>query len=178
MQIIIYGSHYGSTRQYALQLAKTTCIEAVNFKEAKSLDKYDQVIYMGAIYAGGVMGLKKTAEKLSPNQTLIIITVGLADPTDSCNIENIRKSIKETIPSILFDEKRIFHLRGAIDYKNLNLSHRLLLSMVHSKMSKIPEDELDAVGKTMLATYEQTVDFVDFESLEKIWSLIKSETLS
>ena len=178
MKIIIYGSHYGSTKRYALRLAETTGIEAVTFKEAKNLDKYDQIIYMGAIYAGGVIGLKKTAEKLSPNQTLIIVTVGLADPTDSCNIENIRKSIKDSIPSNLYDERRIFHLRGAIDYKNLNLSHRLLLSMVHSKMSKMPEEKLDAVGKTMLATYEQTVDFVDFESLETTWSRIKSEVLN
>ena len=60
MQIIIYGSLYGSTKRYAEHLSEITGIEAVAFKDAKDVAKYDRVIYMGALFAGSVLGLKKT----------------------------------------------------------------------------------------------------------------------
>ena len=33
--IIIYGSHYGTTKQYAEELSRRTNIEAVSFKDIK-----------------------------------------------------------------------------------------------------------------------------------------------
>ena len=92
--IIIYGSYYGSTKRYAGHLSEMTGIETVAFKEAKDIDKYERVIFMGALYAGSVLGLKKTVSKMSPKQKLIIVTVGLVDPTDPENIAYIRHSIK------------------------------------------------------------------------------------
>ena len=46
--VIIYGSQYGTTKRYAEYLSEMTGIEAVAFKEAKDIDKYDRVIFMGA----------------------------------------------------------------------------------------------------------------------------------
>ena len=80
--LIIYGSQYGSTKRYAERLAEMTGIEAVDYKNAKNINDYDKIIYLGALYAGGVTGLKKTVGRLSSNQELIIVTVGLADPTE------------------------------------------------------------------------------------------------
>jgi hypothetical protein len=80
--IIIYGSRYGSTKRYAERLAEITGLKAVFFKDVKNVADYDRVIYLGALCAGGVMGLKKTVCALSANQELFIATVGLADPTD------------------------------------------------------------------------------------------------
>ena len=77
--IIIYGSQYGTTKRYAEHLSEMTGIEAVAFKEAKNIDKYDRVIFMGALYAGSVLGLRKTVSNMSPKQELVIVTVGLVD---------------------------------------------------------------------------------------------------
>ena len=120
MQIIIYGSLYGSTKRYAEHLSEITGIEAVSFKDAKDIAKYDRIIYMGALFAGSVLGLRKTASRMSVGQKLTIITVGMVDPADPENIEYIRRSIKDRVPSHLYDETQIYHLRGAIDYSNLN----------------------------------------------------------
>ena len=171
--VIIYGSQYGTTKRYAEYLSEMTGIEAVAFKEAKKIDKYDQVIFMGALYAGSVLGLKKTVSKMSPKQELVIVTVGLVDPNDPENIDYIRHSIKERIPADLYDETRIFHLRGAIDYSQLSLKHRMMMAVIHSKLSKMPEEKLNAEAKTILATYGKKEDFVDFKSLEKLGSVIK-----
>ena len=171
--VIIYGSQYGTTKRYAEYLSEMTGIEAVAFKEAKDIDKYDRVIFMGALYAGSVLGLKKTVSKMSPKQELVIVTVGLVDPNDPENIDYIRHSIKERIPADLYDETRILHLQGAIDYSHLSLKHRMMMAVIHSKLSKMPEEKLNAEAKTILATYGKKEDFVDFKSLEKLGSVIK-----
>ena len=84
--IIIYGSQYGTTKRYAEHLSEMTGIESVAFKDAKAIDMYERVLFMGALYAGSVLGLKKTVSKMSPKQELVIVTVGLVDPTDPENI--------------------------------------------------------------------------------------------
>ena len=170
--VIIYGSQYGTTKRYAEHLSEMTGIEAVAFKEAKDIDKYDRVIFMGALYAGSVLGLKNTVSKMSPKQKLVIVTVGLVDPTDPENIDYIRHSIKERIPADLYDETSIFHLHGAIDYSQLSLKHRMMMAVIHSKLSKMSEEKLNTEAKTILATYGKKEDFVDFKSLEKLGSVI------
>ena len=67
--IIIYGSQYGTTKRYAEYLSEMTGIEYVAFKEAKDIDRYDRVIFMGALYAGSVLGLKNTVSKMSPSKS-------------------------------------------------------------------------------------------------------------
>ena len=170
--VIIYGSQYGTTKRYAEYLSEMTGIEAVAFKEAKDIDKYDRVIFMGALYAGSVLGLKNTVSKMSPKQKLVIVTVGLVDPNDPENIDYIRHSIKERIPADLYDETSIFHLHGAIDYSQLSLKHRMMMAVIHSKLSKMSEEKLNTEAKTILATYGKKEDFVDFKSLEKLGSVI------
>ena len=51
--------------------------------------------------------------------------------------------------------------------------HRMMMSIFHSKVSKMPEEELNAEARAMLATYGGKVDFVDFSMLEPIIGVIK-----
>ena len=61
--IIIYGSCYGSTKQYAEELSKRTNIKAISFKNVKEINAYNTIIYLGGLYAGGVLGMAKTIKK-------------------------------------------------------------------------------------------------------------------
>lgn len=81
--IIIYGSHLWNNQTIAEELSRQTNIERVSFKNVKEINNYDKIIYLGALYAGGVLGMAKTLNKLNniSNKTIIIATVGLADPT-------------------------------------------------------------------------------------------------
>ena len=65
--LIIYGSQYGSTKRYAERLSEITGIEAVDYKKAKGIEGFDRIIFMGGLYAGGVLGLKKTVGKMTDN---------------------------------------------------------------------------------------------------------------
>lgn len=114
------------------------------------------------------MGLKKTVAHLSTSQELIVATVGLADPTDIGNINHIRDCLKKQVPASHYDESKIFHLRGAIDYSKLGLKHRIMMRLLYSKVVKIPEAERDAEVRALIATYGKQVDFVNFDTLEPL----------
>ena len=168
--IIIYGSHYGTTKQYAEELSRQTNIERVSFKNVKEINNYDKIIYLGALYAGGVLGMAKTLNKLNniSNKTIIIATVGLADPTDEVNKNNIRNNIKIQLKKEVFENAKIFHLRGGIDYTQLNFVHKTMLKLLYNRIKKLPEEKKTPEDKAMIDTYNKKVNFIEFSTLDKI----------
>ena len=172
--IIIYGSNYGTTEQYAKELSKRTNIEAISFENVQEINKYDKIIYIGGLYAGGVLGMPKTLRKLTniQNKTIILVTVGLADPKDEKNITNIRNNIKVQISKEIYDKAKIFHLRGGIDYSKLKFFHKTMMKMLYNAVKNIPQEKLSAENKAMIETYNKKVNFVNFSDLDKIVSEI------
>ncbi len=166
--IIIYGSRHGAAKRYAEGLSASTGINALDYRKAKKLDTYKRVIFIGSIYAGGVTGLKDTVARLAPGQEFFLATVGLIDPEDKAFFTAFREALKKQVPSAFFDENRMFHLRGAIDYGRLELKYRFLLKMMHSMASKTPEDQQTSEMKGVMAIYGQKVDYVDLESLKPL----------
>ena len=83
-QIILYGSRYGSTRRYAEKLSELTGVPAFSYKQAPHFFDMKTIVYLGGLYAGGVLGLTKTLRGLSlrDEQKLILATVGLSDPQE------------------------------------------------------------------------------------------------
>lgn len=60
MTIVIYGSQYGTTKVYAKELANRISADLKSYDEIDDISKYDTIVYLGALYAGGVLGMKKT----------------------------------------------------------------------------------------------------------------------
>ena len=168
--IIIYGSHYGTTKQYAEELSRRTNIEVISFENVEEINDYDNIIYLGGLYAGGVLGMSKTIKKLNniSNKKIIIATVGLSDPTDETNKNNIRNNIKSQIPKEIFEKAKIFHLRGGIDYSKLNFAHRTMMKLLYNAVKNLPEEKQTAENRAMIETYNKKVNFIDFSSLDKI----------
>lgn len=168
--ILIYGSHYGTTKQYAKELSRRTNIEAISFKNVKEINDYDNIIYLGGLYAGGVLGMSKTIKKLNNtvNKKIIIVTVGLSDPMDEVNKNNIRNNIKKQVSKEIFEKAKIFHLRGGIDYSKLNFKHKTMMKLLYNAVKNLPKEKQTAEDRAMIETYNQKVNFVDFSSLDKI----------
>ena len=168
--IIIYGSHYGTTKKYAEELSRRTNIEVISFENVEEINDYDNIIYLGGLYAGGVLGMSKTIKKLNniSNKKIIIATVGLSDPTDETNKNNIRNNIKSQIPKEIFEKAKIFHLRGGIDYSKLNFAHRTMMKLLYNAVKNLPEEKQTAENRAMIETYNKKVNFIDFSSLDKI----------
>ena len=174
--IIIYGSNYGTTKQYAEELSKRTNIKVISFKKVnQQINDYDNIIYLGGLYAGGVLGMSKTLKKLNniSNKKIIIATVGLSDPTDEVNKNNIRNNMKSHIPKEVFEKAKIFHLRGGIDYSKLNFGHKTMLRLLYNSIKNLSEEKQTAEDKAMIETYNKKVNFVNFSSLNAIMNEIQ-----
>ena len=150
--LIIYGSQYGTTKCYAKKFAEITKIPLISYEDIKDLTNYDLIIHFVGLYAGGVKGLKNTVKVLKKDAKIIIVTVGLADVYDQENIDNIRKSISKQVPQNILNNATIFHLRGGIDYKKLNLKHRTMMALLYNKVKDLPEDKTTGEIKAMIET--------------------------
>ena len=166
--LIIYGSQYGTTKRYAEKFAEMKHFPVISCEDIKTLTDYERIIYFGALYAGGVKGLKNTVKKLSPNTKLIIVTVGLADVCDQENISKIRNSIGKQVPEHLLKAASVFHLRGGIDYSKLNFKHRTMMKMLYHSLKSKSTESLTQEDKAFIETYNKKVNFVDYDSLKRI----------
>ena len=167
--IIIYGSNYGHAKIYAVELAKRLKLEIFNYTEIKKLSSYDCIIYVGGLYAGGVKGFKKITRKIINNiKKVILITVGIADPNDKINQENIKKSIEKRVPKNLFSKIEIYNLRGGLDYSKLNFVHHFMMYIVYAGAQKKQKIERSIEDQAIINTYGKNIDFTDLKSLEPI----------
>ena len=174
--LITYGSRYGSTEHYARKFAECTHLPILPYREVKDLSDYARVIHFGALYAGGVLGLRQIVSQLSTEAELIIVTVGLADVQDAENIQNIRNSIQSQLPEDVFRRARIFNLRGAIDYGKLKLGHRTMMALLYAKAKGLPEEEKNAETHAMIETYGKQVSFVDDTVVTELVNSIDGHT--
>ncbi len=173
--LVIFGSHYGTAKRYAEELARKLGAEAVDYRKVGNIPKDKAVVYIGSLYAGGVVGLSKTIKKQNAGHVgmLVIATVGLADPENENNIQHIRESLKKQLPIPVYQEAKIFHLRGGIDYKRMNIKHKIMMKALYSQCKRMPEGKQDEETKCFLETYGGTVDYVDFDKLDKICQVLK-----
>ena len=165
--IILYGSRYGATRRYALALSERTGIPACSYRDKPNLSDKKIIVYLGGLYAGGVLGLAKTLRhfSLQPGQTLLIATVGLADPGDPATRANLRASLQRQLPPGLLEQAQVFHLRGGIDYRKLTPAHRAVMGLLYRALCKKPAETLPAEDRALIETYGKQVDFTDLLTL-------------
>lgn len=58
-----------------------------------------------------------------------------------------RGCLKKQVPASHYDERKIFHLRGAIDYTKLGLKHRIMMKLLYSKVVNL--DTLEPIVKAL-----------------------------
>lgn len=158
--IVSYGSKYDSAKKYAEMFSKTHGLSIFSYKDLKTTINNDWIIHFGALYAGGILGLKHIASSLSNHTKLVIVTIGLADVKDKQNIKNITRLIKSAIPENVFNNAYIFHLRGAINYHSLSLKHRAMMAFLYAKAKHIREEQQNEETKELKKTYGKQVSFV------------------
>lgn len=169
-EIIIYGSCYGSAKRYADGLAKRTGICCISYEESGDLGAYDRIVYIGSLYAGGVLGMKTTLGALANWQSkqIAIATVGLADTTDEENIQNIRAGMRRQLPAGMMEHAKLVHLRGGIDYSKLCVKHKVMMGLLYQKAKNLPPEKKTAEVRAMIDTYGQIVDFVDLSRVDEL----------
>lgn len=172
MTIVLYGSKYGSTKQYAEWIAEELNADLLDVNDAKiqNTEQYDTIIFGGAVYAGGIKGINFIVKNYAQlkNDKLIIFTCGIADPSVDINRENLIKNVLKKFTKASVDEFALFHLRGAMDYSKMSFLHKTMMSALVKKIKN--KSSLTDEERCILDTYGKTVNFVDKST---IWPIIR-----
>ncbi|MFA9464684.1 MAG: flavodoxin domain-containing protein [Velocimicrobium sp.] len=177
---VIYKSKYGFTKKYAQWISEELGADLLKAEQTKpaTLQGYDAIIYGGGLYAGGVNGISLITKNFRSicNKKLFLFTVGAADVTDSQNINTIRNALNRVLTPEMQGKIKIYHLRGGMDYDQMNFMHRTMIDMMMKMIRKKQESELRSDDKAMIETYGQKVDFTDRLAITPIIEAIRTET--
>jgi len=168
---VIYKSHYGTAKQYAEWIAEATNAELFEASTIKppQLMEFDTIIYGGGLYAGGILGAKLVAK--NPCKSLVVFTVGLADPA----VTDFSDIMAKQFPPEILAKLRVFHLRGAVDYSKLSFIHKALMSIVKKRAEKTPIEKRSDEDKTLLETYGGKPDFMNRETILPLVEYIRTQ---
>ena len=168
---VIYKSHYGTTKQYAEWIAEALDAKLLERSSVKSEDisDYDLVIFGGGLYASGILGINLVTKNLP--KELILFTVGLANPEET----DYSKILDKNLPAELRNKVKVFHFRGGIDYKKLNIVHRGMMAVM-KKMTIGNKDytQLNNEERAFIDTYGKEVDFTKQNDITPLIDYIKN----
>lgn len=165
--IIIYGSRYGHASAYARMLSALVGFPVVCCGKSVPLADAATVVYIGSLYAGGVVGLVRTFRRYTPRpgQRVFVVTVGISDPADETNVANICSSVRRQLPFWQDGKVRLFHLRGGIDYGRLSFIHKTMMWMLYRSLRKKEAGSLSQEDRLFMELYGCNVDFTDHAAL-------------
>ena len=167
---VIYKSKYGTTKQYAEWIAlelDASLYEASSIKPVR-LAEYDVVVYGGGLYAGGIIGVNLVTK--NPCKSLVVFTVGAADPS----ITDYSDIISKNITKELLSKIKIFHLRGGLDYTKMTLIHRIMMSALKKSIEKKPPAERHDEDPVFLETYGKIIDFTDKSTIAPLVEYVRA----
>ena len=164
-KVIIYGSLYGAAKNYAETLSRFTGVKAYNYKKVKDLSKYKQIVYIGGLYLGGVIGLRQTIRFAPEEAEFILITVGIDDIFNKKCVDKINRSLQNQVPPYIYNKAKIFHLKGRIDYGRLKFRHRLIMAFLYQSLKEKSRVNWAEENNMFIQTYCEKVDFVEYTSL-------------
>jgi len=170
--LVMYFSKHGSTKKYVEWIAAELNGDVCDIKNVKPNmpENYETIILGTALYAGKIEGINiimNNYEKLK-NKKIIIYTCGLFDYRKTENINTVKKTITNILPDEMAKNIKIYCLRGGIDYKKLNLMHRMMMWMMKTMLTKKEAEKRNEEDNVFLETYGKTVDFTDKNSITDI----------
>lgn len=158
--LVLYKSKYGATKTYATMLKEELSCDVFdlsNFK--KSLfEKYDCIIFAGAIYAGKIAGLDflhKNYENLR-HKKIAILCVG-ASPFDEKAIEEVKtRHLQKNLKNIPF-----FYARGTWDESRMTFQDRIMCKMLQKVISHQETASCEPWMKELLCSQGKVCDWID-----------------
>lgn len=165
--IILYQSKYGATKKYADWISEKTGFSITEIKKAKIYDvqKYDNIILGGGIYASGIAGLsflRKNIDMLK-GKKILVFCVG-ASPYDEVAFQKIvQHNMKDKLTDI-----PCFYCRGAWNMDKMNIIDRNLCKMLRKVVANKNPNEYEVWEKALMAAGNNNCDWTDEKYIEPI----------
>lgn len=171
--IVVYKSKYGSTKQYALWIAEAIGCEAVDAKKIKAdyLEKYDNIIYGGGLYAeviSGVNLITKNMDRLK-DKKIAVFSTGIT-PLD-CRDYYDKLVIEKNFKPEMLDKIKVFNFMGKMVLDELSLPHKAALKALKKLMSS--KENPTEMEKLLITLCDTDGDFTDKEAIRELVDYIK-----
>lgn len=166
--VVIYKGKYGATQQYARWIAdelQCDMMDADHFLR-KDFEKYDNIIYGGALQAGGIKGfdlIKRNRMKLLTKK-VVIFAVGL-------NTDN--KDNRIQVREINFDKMELagmtlYYCKGAFDPARVKGMDKAIISMTLKMLEKKSRNTWTEDEIRIYHDMTEGADYVDRKYIEPI----------
>jgi menaquinone-dependent protoporphyrinogen IX oxidase len=170
--LVMYHSVNGTTKRYAEWLSEELNGDLCNIKDVKSdmLSDYDMIILGSPILAGTIKGLNLLSKNknLIKDKKIVFYSCGILDVSNEEIINEIRDRVEKDVPKEVFEQMKIFSLRGGFDHYNLNIFYRIAFWFAKKQIEKKPTDKLSKDELFVLECYGKSIDFTNKESIEPI----------
>jgi menaquinone-dependent protoporphyrinogen IX oxidase len=170
--LVMYYSENGTTKRYAKWLAEDLAGDLYDIKDINPdmLSSYDVLILGNPIFPGSIKGLNIFSKNynLIKDKKLVFYACGIEDMSNEMVTNRIREYVEKEVPNELFQQLKIFFLRGGFDHNNLNAKYKFLFWLAKKKVDKKPIEKLTFDEKLVLETYGKSLDFTDKKSIRPI----------
>lgn len=199
---VVYYSKYGSTERYAQYIAKELGADILEAKKCspKKLSQYDNIVYGGGIYCGGIKGIDlitKNLAKFFSEKRIYVFAVGIGVESEANRKQCLEINFGNTpqvvvgsdhleegsylgqfignIKSLLSDEPLdipCYFFPGAYHGERLKTMDKAMMKVVRKMMG---EQSQDSDLKKMIDGIDQGCDWVDLTLADALIEQVKME---
>lgn len=164
-RIIVYSSNTGFTEQYAKMLGRALEMPSYKLGSVPKCHDGADVIYLGWLFAGSIVGYKKCARKY---KVCCVVGVGMSPPGAEL-AEGLRRTMK--IPQ----STHVFYVQGGFDIDRLQLPMKLVMKVKNQEIAARlnAKPELSEAEEATLQMTRGSGSAVREENLERIVALYK-----
>ncbi len=163
---VVYKSVSGFTRKYAEWISEELGCDIYELSRftGKKIKTYDAFIYGGPLHAVGISGLKSFRSRIgkADGKKVIIYACG-ASPENRKVLSDIER---KNFPEQRKENISFHYLRGGFNYSKLNLTNRLIMSMMRNMLEK--KKDRTEEEQQMLDSYDNPVDFTQRENIKPL----------
>ena len=131
---------------------------------------YDTIILGSALYAGNIKGINliiNNYEKIK-SKKLVLFICGAANYKNIETINNVNQKLQKIIPKKIFENIKIYHLRGEMDYKKMSIIHRMMMATYRKMIMLKGINNINEEEKGILKTYGKTTNNMSKENINEI----------
>lgn len=165
MNIVVYESNSGFTKQYAELVANKCNTQALSLKQAKKqLKKGTNVFFLGWVFGSRIMGYKKANKRFNLIGTA---AVGITNPNSGYKNELIEKNeIKQS---------NFYYLRGGMDVKKLKGFKAKLINILAKSIARdVALKQAKKEDKELLKIIANGANFVDESYITSIIKVVNN----
>ncbi|WP_301925812.1 flavodoxin domain-containing protein [Corynebacterium glaucum] len=174
MTSICYASTYGSTKQYAEELARRVGAEAAQIAGAGEVSAdlaAGPIVVLAPAHGpmhAGVKFVRSLGSEVVQNRPVAVATTGMT-LDDTVNATNPAGGLLGD----LADSVTRFYLPGRLNYSELSASHRNVMRGLITAVKMKPRKNENE--RNMIDTYGKDVDRVDFARLDPIVEWVEAQ---